>query len=78
MKTAISLPDELFKTMDALARRLDIPRSRLVATAVTEFIARQRTGKVTERLDAVYSTQSSEVDSKVAAAQRRVMRRSEW
>jgi metal-responsive CopG/Arc/MetJ family transcriptional regulator len=34
MKTAISLPDELFESADALARRMGISRSKLFATAV--------------------------------------------
>jgi len=34
MKTAISLPDKLFESADALARRLGLSRSQLVATAL--------------------------------------------
>ena len=54
MKTAISLPDSLFRQADAMASELSIPRSRLVALALEEFIRRHRQQDVTERLDAVY------------------------
>ena len=54
MKTAISLPDSLFRQADEMASELAIPRSRLVALALEEFIRRHRQQDVTERLDAVY------------------------
>jgi metal-responsive CopG/Arc/MetJ family transcriptional regulator len=54
MKTAISLPDALFESADALARRLGISRSALYARALEAFLADQRKGAVTRRLDAVY------------------------
>ena len=54
MKTAISLPDSLFRQADQMAAELSISRSRLVAMALEEFIRRHRQQKVTERLDAVY------------------------
>jgi predicted transcriptional regulator len=43
MKTAISLPDELFRAIDARARVLKISRSGLIARAAAEFLARQGT-----------------------------------
>ena len=54
MKTAISLPDGLFRQADKIAEELSIPRSRLVALALEEFIRRHRQQDLTERLDAVY------------------------
>jgi metal-responsive CopG/Arc/MetJ family transcriptional regulator len=41
MKTAISIPDELFREVEACSRRLKLSRSRLFATAVREYLARQ-------------------------------------
>ncbi len=54
MKTAISLPDNLFRQADEMASELSIPRSRLVALALQEFIRKHRQQDVTEGLDAVY------------------------
>jgi metal-responsive CopG/Arc/MetJ family transcriptional regulator len=78
MKTAISLPDELFASAEALAQRLGLSRSRLFATAVAEFVARHQTRKVTERLDAVYSAEPSALEPELKEAQRRRLPRDMW
>lgn len=78
MKTAISLPDELFAATDALARKLQIPRSRLIATALAEYVAKHRVGRVTERLDAVYGKEEGGADPITRSSARRTMRRSDW
>jgi predicted transcriptional regulator len=44
MKTAISIPDELFRQVDAYSRRLKLSRSRLFATAAREYLARHGSG----------------------------------
>ena len=78
MKTAISLPDDLFASADALARRLGMSRSGLIAAALAEFVAKHRASKVSERLNAVYAGEESGLDPATSAAQARVIRRSEW
>ena len=78
MKTAISLPDELFASVDALARKLRLSRSRLIAEALAEYVAKHRTARVTERLNAVYSSEEATVDEGVQKAQRRTLKRSDW
>jgi antitoxin MazE6 len=78
MKTAISLPDDLFRAADALARKLGMSRSRLFASALAEYIARHRTAKVTERLNAVYGSEPSRLDKATRGAQRRGVAQSEW
>jgi predicted transcriptional regulator len=42
VKTAISIPDELFREVELCSRRLKVSRSRLFADAVREYVARQR------------------------------------
>jgi metal-responsive CopG/Arc/MetJ family transcriptional regulator len=42
MKTAISLPDELFHRIDRCCRQLKVSRSRLLADAAREYLARRR------------------------------------
>ena len=78
MKTAISIPDPLFASADALAKKMGLSRSRLYATALAEFLAKQRYARVTERLNALYATEDSRVPEDVRRAQRRVMLRQEW
>jgi metal-responsive CopG/Arc/MetJ family transcriptional regulator len=78
MKTAISLPDDLFEAADALARKLGITRSRLIAEALAEYVAKHRTSRVTERLDAVYANEPAIVPAPLRGAQRKVLKKSEW
>lgn len=78
MKTAISLPDELFEAADALARKLGLTRSRLIAEALADYVAKHRTSRVTERLDAVYATEAAAVPEPLRRAQKKVLRKSEW
>ncbi len=78
MKTAISLPDDLFAAADALAQRLGLSRSRLVATALAEYVAKHEDRKVTERLDAVYRSGTSGLDPTMRRAQRCLVEREDW
>lgn len=78
MKTAISLPDDLFAAADALAERLGVSRSNLFATALAEFLAKHQSRRVTERLDAVYGAEPSALDSVVRKAQRKTILRDKW
>jgi len=55
MKTAVSLPDSLYEDAEETAKSLGIPRSRLYARALEEFIQRHKSERITEELDAVYS-----------------------
>jgi predicted transcriptional regulator len=73
MKTAVSLPDELFRRAERLAGRLGIPRSRLYAQALAEYLERHRHDGVTEALDAIYRAESSALDEELEKAQRRVL-----
>ena len=78
MKTAISLPDPLFKAAEMLAGRLGMSRSRLYATALEEFIARHQTRRVSERLDEIYSSQPSALDPHLAKAQANSIKDGDW
>ncbi|EIE03482.1 MULTISPECIES: CopG family transcriptional regulator [Leptospira] len=55
MKTAVSIPDDLFKTAEKTAKRLGIPRSQLFAKALEEFIQLHSKESVTERLNKIYT-----------------------
>jgi len=54
MKTAISLPDPLFRSADRLAKRLKVSRSALYANAIADYVAHHQSKSVTERLKEVY------------------------
>jgi predicted transcriptional regulator len=67
MKTAISLPDTIFRDADALAKKLGVSRSQLYATAVAEYLARRNGEQVKARLDQVYGANDGRPDPALAA-----------
>ena len=54
MKTAISLPDPLFRSAERLAKRLKVSRSALYATAIADSRCHHQRKSVTEQLNEVY------------------------
>ena len=78
MKTAISLPDDLFSAADALAGRLGVSRSELYATAVAEYLAKHTPSEVTARLDQVYDNAAEKLDPALRRAQRRSIGHEAW
>lgn len=71
MKTAISISDSLFQRADELAKKLDISRSQLYATALAEYLERQDAAQVTARLDSLYGITDGRVAAGLAGAQPR-------
>ena len=78
MKTAISLPDDLFRSGDSLAKRLGVSRSELYARALAEYLAKHRADQITQRLNAVYATEDSRLDPSITAAQANALPRERW
>jgi predicted transcriptional regulator len=78
MKTAISLPDELFSAADSLADRLGVSRSELYATALTEYVAKHSETEITARLDQLYATDPDGLDAGLRRAQRRSLGTDDW
>ena len=78
MKTAVSLPDHLFRQAEAAARRLGVSRSQLYATAISEFLDHRQSDSVTQRLDEIYSRQPAKVDPAFHRAQLRSVDKDRW
>jgi len=78
MKTAISIPDDVFAKADRLARRLKQSRSQLYSRAVREYVARHSDDDVTSALDALYAQEAAGRDEFGQAAAKRTLERSEW
>jgi metal-responsive CopG/Arc/MetJ family transcriptional regulator len=55
VKTAVSLPDDLYRLAEAAARKLKMSRSELYAAAISEFLTRRQASRITERLNETYS-----------------------
>lgn len=78
MKTAVSLPDAVFKAAETLARRLRLSRSALYVRALERLLAEEQGARITERLNAVYGSRGSALDSRIAVAQSHALDRDEW
>ena len=78
MKTAISIPDEIFRRAEALARARKLSRSELYLAALTEYLNEQAQDSVTSRLNELYGHQMSEVEPPLAHAQNIAVGREEW
>jgi predicted transcriptional regulator len=78
MKTAVSVPDELFERADRLAERLSISRSELYSKALAEFLARRDPVEMTAVWDAVCEDVGEARDEWVEAASSKILRNTEW
>lgn len=81
MKTAISVPDDVFQRAEALAKREQRSRSEIYSTAMREYIARHSSDDVTDALDRVVG-EGGEVDGWsdpfVSGASIRILAASDW
>jgi metal-responsive CopG/Arc/MetJ family transcriptional regulator len=55
MKTAISLPDDLFRQVDDVAKKQKRSRSEIFAVATKEYLERLNSKTVLDSLNEVYS-----------------------
>ena len=78
MKTAISIPDDVFLSADRLAKRLKMSRSELYARAVQQYVAECRHVGVKEKLDQIYASENASVDSAALIAQAASIPDEEW
>jgi metal-responsive CopG/Arc/MetJ family transcriptional regulator len=78
MKTAISLPNDLFKEAEAAAKDLGLSRSKLVQTALEEFLKRRREEKITAALNRSLAKHPDEIDPFLQQLALEAMKRSEW
>ncbi|MCK4539222.1 MAG: ChpI protein [Candidatus Krumholzibacteria bacterium] len=80
MKTAISIPDNLFLAAEKLADRLGLSRSALFQNALRSFLQEHRDEGVTEGLNAVYkkSDRSSRLDPLLEQLQGASLAAEDW
>ena len=77
MKTAISIPDDVFAGAERLAKRTKKSRSQLFSDAVREYLARHTAEEVTEAMNRVYAELGSTADKFTSLAARRVLEKRE-
>jgi predicted transcriptional regulator len=78
MKTAVSIPDDVFQDAERLASRLRTSRSQLYARALAEFVARHDDDHVTALMDRAVREAGGEADAFVQAAAQQSLERAEW
>jgi predicted transcriptional regulator len=78
MKTAVSIPDDIFERAEALAHRAKRSRSDVYARALSEYVARHAPDSVTEAMDNALDEVNEPADKFLSKAARRTLARSEW
>jgi metal-responsive CopG/Arc/MetJ family transcriptional regulator len=78
MKTAVSIPDDVFESAERLARRTKKSRSRLFSDAVKEYVARHAREDVTDAMNRVCAELGHPRDQFISSAAHRILERSEW
>jgi metal-responsive CopG/Arc/MetJ family transcriptional regulator len=81
VKTAVSLRKSLFEEMESLARKMKVPRSRLFALALEDYIRRQENRKLLMQIDAAYTEECDPGEETLRRKYRRQHRRmveGEW
>lgn len=78
MKTAVSLPDRIFRAAEQHARRAKKSRSQVYAEAIAEYLARHAPDEVTEAMNRVADQLDASPDAFATVAARRVLERTEW
>ena len=63
MKTAVSIPDHVFRAAETLADRLGISRSELFARALAAYTKAHQHDRVREALDLVYDEEPPRLDA---------------
>ena len=78
MKTAVSIPDDLYQGSEIFARRTKKSISRLFSDALRDYLAHHAPDEVTEAMNRACVEAGETKDAFVASAARRTLERSEW
>jgi len=78
VKTAVSIPDRVFDASERLSKRLGMSRSELYAKALETFLSSHSRVGLKEELDAVYGTETSDLDPVLMAMQVASLPHEDW
>ena len=78
MRTAVSIPDDVYAEAEDLVRRLNVSRSELYANALREYVARHDPGSVTAALNRVHDESDAEPDPALRAASMKTLKHVDW
>jgi metal-responsive CopG/Arc/MetJ family transcriptional regulator len=78
MKTAVSVPNEVFERAERLAKRLKVSRSELYSRALREYLSRHAPDEVTAALNVLCEELDTGPEEFTREAGRRVLGSSDW
>ena len=78
MKTAVSIPDPVFKKADRLAKKLRISRSSLYSRAIAEYLRRHDDDEVTAAINRCCATEDTSLPADMTENARRMLKKVEW
>ena len=78
MKTAVSVPDDVYQRAERLARREKRSRSDVYSSALREYVARHEPDQITEALDRTIADLSEGSDVFLTEAGKRVLESIDW
>ena len=78
MKTAVSIPDPVFRAADKLAHRLGVSRSSLYAEALHRYLQLHDEHAITSKLNEVLAHETSELHPRLQSIQSRSIPRDSW
>jgi metal-responsive CopG/Arc/MetJ family transcriptional regulator len=78
MKTAVSIPDKIFRAADRLAKRKGLSRSELYARAIAALVRQEDESEVTAQLNRIYLTSDSGLDAELAGLPGKILEKEEW
>lgn len=78
MKTAISIPDSIYKAADKLALHLGMTRSALYTKAIKKLLLEYRDDRITEKLNEIYEKETSKLDPAFKIMQLISLKEDKW
>jgi antitoxin MazE6 len=75
---AVSVSDTVYREAERAAKHLGLSRSRLYATALSEFLVRHKPADVKPQLDQDYGAESARLDEIVSRMQPLSMSHEDW
>lgn len=78
MKTAISIPDPIFKALSYYVKKKGVSRSKIISDAVEEYIKFHESTDVTEQLNRLYSGDDNSMEKPILKTQVKLLGKAGW
>jgi metal-responsive CopG/Arc/MetJ family transcriptional regulator len=78
MKTAVSIPDDVYQSIEVLTKQLGVSRSRLYTHALKNYLKELRSENITRQYDEYYKDADSSMDPTLLAAHYHSIPKEDW